>query len=126
MPEQYRRYLVNSLRESFDLPGVPIRLTAKSGKNPYAEGETKGGPVGYVKPKGKTTAKPETKAFGGEASVKRVAAKAGLHKSGAPKKSALNRAGGPKAGSTKSVGMKSAGKARGATKGGRRPSTRGN
>ncbi len=35
MPEQYRRYLVNSLRESFDLPGVPIRITVKSGANPY-------------------------------------------------------------------------------------------
>ena len=31
MPEQYRRYLVNSLRESFDLPGVPLRITIKSG-----------------------------------------------------------------------------------------------
>jgi GTP-binding protein len=40
MPDQYRRYLINGLRESFDLPGVPIRITIKSGKNPYAdEGE---------------------------------------------------------------------------------------
>jgi len=45
MPEQYRRYLVNSLRESFDMPGVPLRITIKSGKNPYAEGESKGGPA---------------------------------------------------------------------------------
>jgi GTP-binding protein len=37
LPEQYRRYLVNSLRESFDLPGVPIRIMVKSNKNPYAE-----------------------------------------------------------------------------------------
>ena len=37
LPESYRRYLVNSLRESFDLPGVPIRVTVKSGKNPYAD-----------------------------------------------------------------------------------------
>ncbi len=36
MPESYRRYLINSMRESFDLPGVPIRITIKSGKNPYA------------------------------------------------------------------------------------------
>ena len=35
LPEQYRRYLINSLRESFDLPGVPIRITIKSGSNPY-------------------------------------------------------------------------------------------
>ena len=40
LPEQYKRYLVNSLRESFDLPGVPIRIFIKSNKNPYAdEGE---------------------------------------------------------------------------------------
>ena len=37
LPEQYRRYLVNSLRESFDLPGVPIRVMIKSNKNPYAD-----------------------------------------------------------------------------------------
>jgi GTP-binding protein len=39
LEESYRRYLVNSLRHSFDLPGVPIRITLKSGKNPYAEGD---------------------------------------------------------------------------------------
>jgi GTP-binding protein len=37
LPDTYRRYLINSLRESFDLPGTPIRITIKSGKNPYAE-----------------------------------------------------------------------------------------
>jgi GTP-binding protein len=37
LPEQYKRYLVNSLRESFDLPGVPIRVFIKSNKNPYAD-----------------------------------------------------------------------------------------
>jgi GTP-binding protein len=45
MPEQYRRYLINSLRESFDMPGVPLRITLKSGKNPYAEGGDKAGPA---------------------------------------------------------------------------------
>ena len=45
MPEHYRRYLVNSLRESFDLPGVPLRITIKSGANPYAEGGDKAGPA---------------------------------------------------------------------------------
>ena len=44
LPESYRRYLVNSIRESFDLPGVPIRVTVKSNKNPYAEGEEEGQP----------------------------------------------------------------------------------
>jgi GTP-binding protein len=42
MPDHYRRYLINSLRESFDLPGVPLRITIKSGANPYADGEAKG------------------------------------------------------------------------------------
>ena len=37
LPESYRRYLVNSLRESFDMPGTPMRITIKSGANPYAE-----------------------------------------------------------------------------------------
>ena len=48
MPDSYRRYLVNSLRESFDLPGTPIRLQVKSsGPNPYAEGGAKSGPERY-------------------------------------------------------------------------------
>ena len=37
LPESYRRYLVNSLRNSFELPGTPIRITVKSGANPYAD-----------------------------------------------------------------------------------------
>jgi len=36
LPQAYRRYLVNGLREAFDLPGVPIRLNTRKGKNPYA------------------------------------------------------------------------------------------
>ena len=36
MPEQYKRYLINGLREAFDLPGVPIRLFVRQGRNPYA------------------------------------------------------------------------------------------
>jgi GTP-binding protein len=39
LPDSYQRYLVNSMRHSFDLPGVPIRITLKSGANPYADGE---------------------------------------------------------------------------------------
>jgi len=37
MPESYKRYLVNGLRDHFDLPGVPIRLTFRSQgeKNPF-------------------------------------------------------------------------------------------
>ena len=37
IPEDYSRYLVNSLRETFDLPGTPIRLQLRGTKNPFAE-----------------------------------------------------------------------------------------
>jgi GTP-binding protein len=46
MPEHYRRYLINSIRESFDLPGVPIRITIKSGANPYADADGDKRPMG--------------------------------------------------------------------------------
>jgi GTP-binding protein len=36
LAETYRRYLVNSLRENFALPGTPIRLTLRNKPNPYA------------------------------------------------------------------------------------------
>jgi len=36
IPESYRRFLVNGLRETFGLFGVPIRLSFRSGENPYA------------------------------------------------------------------------------------------
>ena len=37
LPDSYRRYLVNQLREDFDLPGVPIRMMLRKGTNPYAD-----------------------------------------------------------------------------------------
>jgi GTP-binding protein len=43
VPDAYRRYLVNGLREAFDLPGTPIRLTLREKDNPFAgRGQTKG------------------------------------------------------------------------------------
>jgi GTP-binding protein len=36
LPQTYRRYLVNGLRDNFDLPGTPIRLTLRAKANPYA------------------------------------------------------------------------------------------
>lgn len=36
IPESYVRYLVNGLRDAFDLPGTPIRLTLREKDNPYA------------------------------------------------------------------------------------------
>jgi GTP-binding protein len=37
MPESYKRYLVNGLREAFDLHAAPVRLIVKAGKNPFAD-----------------------------------------------------------------------------------------
>lgn len=37
LPESYLRYLTNSLRQTFDLGGVPLRLTVRKADNPYAE-----------------------------------------------------------------------------------------
>ncbi len=37
VPASYQRYLVNGLREAFDLKGTPIRLWLRGGKNPYAD-----------------------------------------------------------------------------------------
>ena len=37
LPKSYLRYLTNSLRDSFGLPGVPIRLNLRKGENPYAD-----------------------------------------------------------------------------------------
>ena len=37
VPDSYLRYLENGLRDDFDLPGTPIRITLRKGKNPYAD-----------------------------------------------------------------------------------------
>ena len=38
VPQSYIRYLVNGLREAFDMPGVPIRIVARTPReNPFAE-----------------------------------------------------------------------------------------
>ncbi|HET6969752.1 MAG TPA: ribosome biogenesis GTPase Der [Phenylobacterium sp.] len=67
LPDHYKRYLINSIRESFDLPGVPIRLTVKSNKNPFAEGEEKSG-------SGLTRDKPAEGKTGLAAKLRRMAA----------------------------------------------------
>ena len=36
LPAAYERFLVNGLRQAFDLPGVPIRISKKTSDNPYA------------------------------------------------------------------------------------------
>lgn len=35
LPEAYRRYLINRFRKVFKLKGTPVRLTLKTGKNPF-------------------------------------------------------------------------------------------
>jgi GTPase len=37
VPDAFRRYIVNGLRQAFDLPGTPIRLTLREKDNPYAK-----------------------------------------------------------------------------------------
>ena len=36
VPDAYKRYLVNSLRDEFELPGVPVRITLREKSNPFA------------------------------------------------------------------------------------------
>lgn len=37
LPESYLRYLMNEMRADFKMPGIPIRLHARKGDNPYAK-----------------------------------------------------------------------------------------
>jgi GTP-binding protein len=46
LPDSYSRYLINSLRDSFDIPAVPVRLHMRKRDNPYDTGKDA--------PKGKT------------------------------------------------------------------------
>ena len=36
LPDSYLRYLTNSLRETFDMRGIPVRITVRKSENPYA------------------------------------------------------------------------------------------
>ncbi len=37
LPDSYKRYLVNGLRERFEIPPVPVRLMLRKTKNPYKD-----------------------------------------------------------------------------------------
>ncbi len=39
LPDSYQRYLINGIRETFDIPAVPIRFFWRKRKNPYADGK---------------------------------------------------------------------------------------
>ena len=41
LPKAYQRYIVNGLRQDFNLPGTPIRLWVRGGKNPYVDEDGK-------------------------------------------------------------------------------------
>jgi GTP-binding protein len=104
LPDSYRRYLVNSMRESFDLPGVPIRISMKSNKNPYAEGEDgspptrtppafmrRSSPAAKAKAAAdKASGKPSSK-FGGKPVAKLVVRKPGGRGAGAKGQSKPSR-----------------------------------
>lgn len=36
LPGSYNRYLINGLRETFEMPGVPLRINLRKNANPYA------------------------------------------------------------------------------------------
>ncbi len=38
LPKSYTRYLVNGMRDDFDLPGTPIRLSLRTSDNPFDKG----------------------------------------------------------------------------------------
>jgi GTP-binding protein len=41
LPTSYERFLINGLRETFDLKGVPIRISKRNSKNPFDKGGRK-------------------------------------------------------------------------------------
>jgi GTP-binding protein len=42
LPMSYKRFLINGLRDDFDLSATPIRFIVKAGKNPYVDGQRGG------------------------------------------------------------------------------------
>lgn len=42
LPQSYVKYLTNSLRETFSLPGVPLRFNLRTGDNPFAPKDARG------------------------------------------------------------------------------------
>ena len=114
MPDSYRRYLINSIRQSFDLPGTPVRLIVKSSSNPYAEDKAEARRASRPAPSAQRAksgpSKPRTtsgkpSAAGGKTGVRSVKPK------GAPLRSQPLRSKGPRpASSRKTAPSKSAGR----------------
>jgi GTP-binding protein len=70
MPESYRRYLINSLRQSFDLPGVPLRITIKANRNPFVDGDAPIGNLGSKSVSKATAAKARPKTLSSKSAMK--------------------------------------------------------
>jgi GTP-binding protein len=45
MADSYQRYLVNGLRDAFDMPGIPIRFVLRRSENPYVGKSRRGKPT---------------------------------------------------------------------------------
>jgi GTP-binding protein len=71
LPDHYKRYMINSIRESFDMPGVPIRLSVKSSRNPFAEASGGARSSQSQKSKSNTSGKPAPKPGGKKSSTPR-------------------------------------------------------
>ena len=41
LPTSYLRYLVNGMREAFEMPGTPIRFWVRTSKNPFVDEDGK-------------------------------------------------------------------------------------
>ena len=37
LPDAYKRYLMNALRDDFEIKGIPIRLLIRTSKNPFSK-----------------------------------------------------------------------------------------
>ncbi|MGD1935140.1 MAG: ribosome biogenesis GTPase Der [Candidatus Phaeomarinobacter sp.] len=61
LPDSYTRYLINSLRERFDLDGTPIRLLMRKGDNPYADQRKRRGTSQKAKIKARSAKRPAKK-----------------------------------------------------------------
>lgn len=97
LPDHYRRYLVHALRESFDLPGVPIRVSVRSSRNPFVDGPspTSSGKARPAAGKSGTKTASPRKVAGARSAAKGAAAKGSAGKGAAP------RGAGVKGGATK-------------------------
>lgn len=107
VPDSYLRYLENALREDFDLPGTPIRINLRKGKNPYVDDdvpERAATSRTRVKTGAKTKTKTKTKT---RTKIKRAVKKAVAQKTAIKKKPKLKKALAKKRGEKKKLSVKS-------------------